>query len=210
MRLRPLLSALLLPSIVSAWQCEDVSAGKAQYDLGRLSGQRHTSQTTETPPTTVEARVKMNLCGKVDREGNDEDQVSGCEGVDGATVVRGGHERRPEGGMSDARTSSLCIPDQAVGSAHHPPQFLASVWPTGSITPFMCTILVASTDTPSQCPDGTHICLQLVNHKESASEKERVTAVIPLWKEDTPDQDIRISTLGQGLRLDIKSDDYAG
>lgn len=52
---------------------------KIHYDLQPLSGLRIASKTTETPPTTNEAKVSMSLCGDdvlpIDDKIADEDQV---------------------------------------------------------------------------------------------------------------------------------------
>ena len=53
-----------------------------------------------------------------------------------------------------------------------------------------------------------------MNHKESAAEKERVTAVVPIWTTDTPDQNIWMHPMGQngdgGLKIYIHGPEYAG
>ena len=65
-----------------------------------------------------------------------------------------------------------------------------------------------------QCPPHTKFCLRLLNYKESASEKERVTAVVPIWTTDTPDDQIWIHPQGKngqdGLRISVQGPDYAG
>lgn len=53
---------------------------KIHYDLQPLSGLRIASKTTETPPSTNEAKVSMTLCGDdtlaIDDKVAEEDQVS--------------------------------------------------------------------------------------------------------------------------------------
>jgi hypothetical protein len=53
---------------------------KLHFDLQPLSGLRTTSKTTETPPTTNEAKVSITLCGDdvltIDDKVAEEDQVS--------------------------------------------------------------------------------------------------------------------------------------
>ncbi|BEI84273.1 hypothetical protein CcaverHIS002_0408770 [Cutaneotrichosporon cavernicola] len=61
-----------------------------------------------------------------------------------------------------------------------------------------------------QCPDGTRACLTLINHKPGASDPDRVTTVIPLWKEDTPDSDVRVTGREGDWTVAIKAPDYAG
>ncbi|GMK57085.1 hypothetical protein CspeluHIS016_0309250 [Cutaneotrichosporon spelunceum] len=61
-----------------------------------------------------------------------------------------------------------------------------------------------------QCPDGTRACLTLINHKAGASDPDRVTTVIPLWKEDTPDSDVHVAGREGDWTLSVKAPDYAG
>lgn len=76
--------------------------------------------------------------------------------------------------------------------------------------------LNSSLMTPSlfarQCPDGTKVCLTLLNHKSSSSEGVRVTAVIPIWSTSTPEDDIKVTTRedDQGLDIVVNGDQYAG
>ena len=80
MRSRPL---LLLPFLLLAlpafpFSC-NVVANDIKYDLSPLSGPRSASRNTQTPPTTSEARVLMDLCSdqgiKKEEKVADEDQV---------------------------------------------------------------------------------------------------------------------------------------
>ena len=70
--------ALLLSGLssVEAFSC-NIQSQSVEYDLHPLSGTRHASKNTETPPTTSEAKVSMRLCHEIERlEGvPDEDQV---------------------------------------------------------------------------------------------------------------------------------------
>jgi len=50
------------------------------------------------------------------------------------------------------------------------------------------------------------VCLALVNHKKSASPKERVTAVIPVWKSEEPG----VNKVDGGIQLLVKGEDFAG
>jgi hypothetical protein len=88
-RLQPisvLLVLLLLPAVL-AFDCRlDLpSNGKkgkdVHFDLGPLDGENLASKTTQTPPTTNEAKVRLVLCGdeglKRDTDVADEDQVRG-------------------------------------------------------------------------------------------------------------------------------------
>ncbi|ORY31678.1 autophagy-related protein 27 [Naematelia encephala] len=65
-----------------------------------------------------------------------------------------------------------------------------------------------------QCPERTRVCLKLLNNKPSASDPERITAVVPIWKVDTPDDSISTSPIGKngqdGLNIYVQGDDYAG
>ncbi|ORX39395.1 autophagy-related protein 27, partial [Kockovaella imperatae] len=65
-----------------------------------------------------------------------------------------------------------------------------------------------------QCPEHTIVCLTLVNHKESADPKERVTAVVPIWKTDTSNDRIWTEPLGRngqdGVRISVQGNDYSG
>lgn len=65
-----------------------------------------------------------------------------------------------------------------------------------------------------QCGEGTKVCLTLLNHKESAPDPNRITAVIPLWYTDTPDEDVTITALGKngqdGIKIYVAGPDYAG
>jgi hypothetical protein len=80
-----LLVLLLLPAVL-AFDCRldlPSSNGKkgkdVHFDLGPLDGEYSASKTTQTPPTTNEAKVRLRLCGdeglKRDTEMADEDQV---------------------------------------------------------------------------------------------------------------------------------------
>ncbi|KAH8090717.1 autophagy-related protein 27 [Filobasidium floriforme] len=141
-----LLVLLLLPAVL-AFDCRldlPSSNGKkgkdVHFDLGPLDGEHSASKTTQTPPTTNEAKVRLRLCGdeglKRDTEMADEDQ----------------------------------------------------------------------------CPDGTKVCLTLLNHKSSSSEGARVTAVIPIWSTGTGEDDIKVSTRenDQGLDVSVNGAEYAG
>jgi hypothetical protein len=82
MRFTTLFFASLVLPAVFAYECRPTFSGKSgevHFDLSPLSGERTTSKTTETPPTTNEARVRMSLCGedtlKRDSDLSDEDQV---------------------------------------------------------------------------------------------------------------------------------------
>lgn len=72
---------------VSAFDCSGLylkppgkGSKEQHYDLTALGGERIASKTTETPPTSNEAKVKMSICGDegVPRDSSvaDEDQVS--------------------------------------------------------------------------------------------------------------------------------------
>ncbi|KAI5454565.1 type II membrane protein [Naganishia albida] len=113
---------------------------KIHYDLQPLSGLRIASKTTETPPSTNEAKVSMTLCGD----------------------------------------DTLPIDDK-----------------------------VAEED---QCPPNTKVCLTLLNHKSSSSESSRVTAVIPIWSLDTPEEDVKLKprSKDEGLDITVDGPEYAG
>ncbi|KAK4689223.1 autophagy-related protein 27, partial [Tremellales sp. Uapishka_1] len=65
-----------------------------------------------------------------------------------------------------------------------------------------------------QCPEGTRLCLTLLNHKASSEEEERITAVIPIWPVALADSEITQTALGSkgadGLRIQVKGNEYAG
>ena len=54
----------------------------------------------------------------------------------------------------------------------------------------------------------------MTNHKPSASDPDRVTAVIPLWAVDTADEDVQVTSLGrngvEGLNIAVQGQEYAG
>ncbi|WVW86329.1 hypothetical protein I302_108371 [Kwoniella bestiolae CBS 10118] len=136
-----LLASILLLPLVTAFSCS-LTASSIPYDISPLSGLREVSKDTPTPPTTSEAKVRMELCN-------------------------------PEGiGKQDG---------------------------------------VADED---QCPPNTRVCLTLLNHKPSASDPDRITAVIPIWPADIPDQDVFTTPMGkkgeQGLKVYVQGADYAG
>ncbi|WWC95211.1 hypothetical protein V866_002069 [Kwoniella sp. B9012] len=136
-----LLSSILLLPLVASFQCS-LTASSIPYDLSPLRGLRQVSKDTPTPPTTSEAKVRMELCS-------------------------------PEGiGREDG---------------------------------------VADED---QCPPNTRVCLTLLNHKPSASDPDRVTAVIPIWPVDIPEEDVFTTPMGkkgeQGLKVYVQGGDYAG
>ncbi|WWC91871.1 uncharacterized protein L201_006818 [Kwoniella dendrophila CBS 6074] len=136
-----LLSAIFLLPLVTPFSCS-LTASSIPYDLSPLQGIREVSKDTATPPTTSEAKVKMELC-------------------------------EPDGiGKEDG---------------------------------------VADED---QCPPNTKVCLTLLNHKPSASDPDRVTAVIPIWPADIPDEDVFTTPMGkngeQGLKIYVQGADYAG
>ncbi|WRT70075.1 uncharacterized protein IL334_007069 [Kwoniella shivajii] len=136
-----ILSAILLLPLVTPFSCS-LTASSIPYDLSPLKGIREDSKDTSTPPTTSEAKVRMELCD-------------------------------PDGiGKDDA------VSDE------------------------------------DQCPPNTRVCLTLVNHKPSASEPDRVTAVIPFWPVDIPEEDVFTTPMGkkgeEGLKIYVQGPDYAG
>lgn len=64
----------------------------------------------------------------------------------------------------------------------------------------------------AQCGDNTRVCLKLLNHKASAAEPDRVTAVIPIWATDSSDP--QLTPLGEdgdhGIMIVVQGPDYAG
>ncbi|WVQ94861.1 hypothetical protein IAU59_001944 [Kwoniella sp. CBS 9459] len=56
------LATLAVLPLVTSFQCA-FTASDIPYDLSPLSGVREVLKETSTPPTTTEARVKMELCG---------------------------------------------------------------------------------------------------------------------------------------------------
>jgi hypothetical protein len=75
------LAALVFPAVL-AFECRPTLSHKGNsvhFDLTPLAGERSTSKTTETPPTTNEAKVQLSLCGddalKKNSDLSDEDQV---------------------------------------------------------------------------------------------------------------------------------------
>ncbi|WWD19782.1 hypothetical protein CI109_104246 [Kwoniella shandongensis] len=136
--LAPLL--LSLPSTYS-FSCS-LSPSSIPYDLSPLTGVRETSRVSETPPTTSEAKVFMELC----KEGG----------------------LGKEDGLSDE----------------------------------------------DQCPSNTRVCVKLTNHKPSSSEPDRITAVIPIWTTDIPDEDVFTTPMGkngeEGLKIYVNGPEYAG
>ena len=85
LRLASVLLVLLLLPAVLAFDCRiDLPSSKSKgkdvhFDLGPLDGEHSASKTTQTPPTTNEAKVRLVLCGdeglKRDSDVADEDQV---------------------------------------------------------------------------------------------------------------------------------------
>ncbi|KAK8853356.1 hypothetical protein IAR55_004060 [Kwoniella newhampshirensis] len=65
-----------------------------------------------------------------------------------------------------------------------------------------------------QCPPNTRVCAKLLNHKPSASEPDRITAVIPFWSTTTPDDDVYTTPMGEkglhGLKIYVQGGDYGG
>ncbi|WVR09557.1 hypothetical protein IAU60_006626 [Kwoniella sp. DSM 27419] len=135
-----LATAVLLP-ITAAFSCS-LTSSDIPYDLNALSGTKVLSKESQTPPTTSEAKVSMELCGN-----------------DGLG---------PEDG----------IPDE------------------------------------DKCPPNTRVCLKLLNHKSSASDPDRITAVVPIWLADTPEDDVFTTPMGktgeQGLKIYVQGPEYAG
>jgi len=81
-RLTAILIAVLVLPAVLAFECRPTLSqkdGSVHFDLVPLAGERSTSKTTETPPTTNEAKVQLSLCGddtlKKNSDLSDEDQV---------------------------------------------------------------------------------------------------------------------------------------
>ncbi|WWC72168.1 uncharacterized protein I206_106128 [Kwoniella pini CBS 10737] len=136
-----IISAIMLLPFVTPFSCS-LTASSIPYDISPLAGLRQVSKDTPTPPTTTEARVKMDLCGP--------------EGIG------------KEDGMADE----------------------------------------------DQCPPNTRVCLTLLNHKPSASDPDRVTAVIPIWPIDIPDENVYTTPMGkkgeEGLKVYVQGADYAG
>lgn len=79
-----LLLTVSLPAVL-AFDCRlDLPSSKnkgkeVHFDLGSLDGEHSASKTTETPPTTNEAKVRLRICGdeglKRDGDVAEEDQV---------------------------------------------------------------------------------------------------------------------------------------
>ena len=65
-----------------------------------------------------------------------------------------------------------------------------------------------------QCPSDSHVCLKILNHKSSASDPDRVTAVIPVWPGSLGDDKIWTTPIGTngegGLKLYVEGNEYAG
>lgn len=62
-------------SVVHAFECT-LTASSIPYDLSPLAGLRTASVTSETPPTSNEAKAYFNLCGNIgEDEGDDGDKV---------------------------------------------------------------------------------------------------------------------------------------
>lgn len=81
MRLRPLPLLLALPSAL-AWSCSEVGTDKGVLDLSPLAGAKVATTEMETPPTKNIARVRLDLCGTLQKEDGvkDEDQVGAGAG----------------------------------------------------------------------------------------------------------------------------------
>jgi len=129
--------------------------GPISYDLSPLAGVRTATKETQTPPTTSEARVTLDLCSK--------------SGVP-----------KEEGVSDEDQVCQLC--------------------------------LLATVRLSIQCEDNTRVCLKLLNHKPSASDPDRVTAVIPLWIADS--SEVSLTSLGKdgngGVSISVQGPEYAG
>jgi hypothetical protein len=70
-----LFTIALFAAVTHAFDCA-LTASSISYDLTSLSGLHTASITTETPPTSNEAKVYFNLCGNIgDDEAEDQDKV---------------------------------------------------------------------------------------------------------------------------------------
>ncbi|KAL7424398.1 type II membrane protein [Cryptotrichosporon argae] len=62
-----------------------------------------------------------------------------------------------------------------------------------------------------QCAPDTRVCLKLLNHKDSAPDPARVTAVIPVWQDDSTVSYVPLGSRGErGLTLSVVGPEYAG
>jgi hypothetical protein len=172
-----LLSLVPLLPLVQAWSCDSVTVDGVKYDLSILQGAQLASKKSDTPPTTSEARARFDLCGGIPREGADEDQVGIAEELELGL------------GLDLRLEISTPIPNTPCPMAS-----LFELDELGLLANFL------------QCPDGTHACLVLVNHKASASPPERITAVIPVWRAEEPG----VTKVDGGIALSVKAGDFAG
>jgi hypothetical protein len=79
MLLLPLLLPLLPAAAAASYACSAISLDGKDYDLSAIKGTHAASKKWDTPPTTAEALVRFDVCGAVERDGKDEDQVSRSE-----------------------------------------------------------------------------------------------------------------------------------